>query len=117
MGHRHESPRIVAIGSRLSPHRHQPLFRLAELLRPDLDRLCLAGGLNVPDPDGLGAEDQDGPLDRLFGLRRHQRRLVRRFRSFNAPGGDGAPNGDRRTYIAPKRFFEGWKSLLSAGAG
>jgi len=30
MGHLHESSRIVAIGSRPSPHRHQSLFELAE---------------------------------------------------------------------------------------
>jgi hypothetical protein len=32
----------------------------------DLDRLRLAGGLNVAQPHGLGAEDQDGPA--LEGL-------------------------------------------------
>ena len=47
----------------LTPHRHQPLFRLLEFLRPLGDGLGFARGFNVTEPNGLGvgAKDQNGP--------------------------------------------------------
>ena len=46
-----------------SPHRHRPLFRLLELFRAFGDGLCFARGINIAQPNGLGAEDQDGPAE------------------------------------------------------
>jgi hypothetical protein len=58
----------IADGALAPPHRHQLLGILPELLRTDLDSLRLACGLNVAEPNGLGAEDQDGPALKWFGF-------------------------------------------------
>jgi len=63
----------------LTPHRHQPLFRSLEFLRPFGDGLRFARRLNVAEPHGLGvgAKDQNGPP--------HQIRANRLFSSIQNP--------------------------------
>ena len=60
--------RLLELRRLATSHRHQPLFRLAELLCAFGDGLCFARRFNVADPNKLGAKGQDGPADEGFKI-------------------------------------------------
>ena len=82
-----------------SPHCHQPLGVLLELLRPFGDGLCFACGFNVAQPHGLGAENQDGPAEEWFGLRCHGGARVLHPARFPARAGARAPTRQKHALM------------------